>query len=289
MRRAMSTDDVAKAVRDVQLRLEDKIKRRQAGVPTFFDNLLLAGVRRLRMPPSESLAEHGRNGALDFRDVFRRFAAFSSRQRFVGAAERAVETGRWQRLPWELTRVQLHAMQGVEMCLEWRGLPLFKSVFDFALYPMLLWEVRPATVIELGSGTGASAVWLGDLLRMFGIDGHVYSVDLDTPDVQAENVSFIGGDCRRIERIFTPEALSQLPHPWVVIEDVHVNTLGVLLHFAASVCPGDLLIVEDSCAKWADLERFERETGGMFKVDTRYTDFFGRNMTSSADAILVKR
>ena len=40
--------------------------------------------------------------------------------------------------------------QGTAACLTWKGAPLFKSVFDFAILPMLLWELKPATVFEIG-------------------------------------------------------------------------------------------------------------------------------------------
>jgi cephalosporin hydroxylase len=57
--------------------------------------------------------------------------------------------------------------QGTTACLEWKGKPLFKTVFDYAMLPMLLWELKPATVFEIGSGAGASAIWMADTMKGF--------------------------------------------------------------------------------------------------------------------------
>jgi len=47
---------------------------------------------------------------------------------------------------------------------QYRGVPLLKNPFDLALYPILLWKLQSRTVIEIGSKSGGSALWLGDLL-----------------------------------------------------------------------------------------------------------------------------
>lgn len=50
----------------------------------------------------------------------------------------------------------------------YRGIPMVKNSFDFALYPRLLHQIRPATIIEVGTFYGGSAVWMADLTRAFG-------------------------------------------------------------------------------------------------------------------------
>ena len=62
--------------------------------------------------------------------------------------------------------------------MRWRGMPLMKNVFDFAMYPALIAELRPRTVFEIGSGLGASAAWFADNMTFSGVDGRVYSVDI---------------------------------------------------------------------------------------------------------------
>jgi hypothetical protein len=68
--------------------------------------------------------------------------------------------------------------QGAPSLMRWRGHALMKNVFDFAIYPALLAELRPRTIFEIGSGSGASAAWFADLLTLGGVDGRVHSVDI---------------------------------------------------------------------------------------------------------------
>ena len=51
---------------------------------------------------------------------------------------------------------------------------------------------------------------------------------------------------------------------------------------------GDVRYVEDSLTKHRDLARVTTEFAGADKVDTRDTDFFGRNATGAVDSILVR-
>jgi cephalosporin hydroxylase len=73
----------------------------------------------------------------------------------------------------------------------------------------------------------------------------------------------------------------------VVIEDAHVNIGGILEHLHAFLEVGDYVIVEDVEAE-AELLRFLSKHPGAYKVDTRYTDYFGHNTTCAPDQILVR-
>jgi cephalosporin hydroxylase len=143
-------------------------------------------------------------------------------------------------------------------------------------------------LIELGSGSGASALWFADIARAFGITAHIYSVDLHRPEIEASGVTFIQGNCFEIGRVLPLSFLQDLPHPWLVIEDMHKNTLGVLRYFSGMLRAGDYLIVEDSRSKQEALCEFVKYHESEFRVDTRYTDFFGRNATCSADSIFAR-
>jgi len=91
----------------------------------------------------------------------------------------------------DMTPTGLATASGVEGPLRWRDLPLFKTVFDFAIYSMLLWELKPTMIVEIGSGTGASAIWLADLLRMFRIDGRVITFDCQPLNLAYEGVVIV--------------------------------------------------------------------------------------------------
>ena len=43
-----------------------------------------------------------------------------------------------------------------------------------------MWELKPRTVIEIGTAKGGSALWLADQLSIYGVEGfEVHSYDID--------------------------------------------------------------------------------------------------------------
>ncbi len=178
--------------------------------------------------------------------------------------------------------------QGAPSLMRWRGIPLMKNVFDFAMYPALIAELRPWTIFEIGSGLGASAIWFADNLETCGIEGRVHSVDLVKVQMDHPRVNFYQGDCSESERLFDLDLLRSAPHPWLVVEDAHQNVEAVLDHFDRFLAPGDYLVVEDSDVKRDAIRKFLGARPGDYLVDTRFTDNFGRNATCAADSIFVR-
>jgi len=290
-------DELKLAAKAFVQELRRKVEREQGGVATFFDNFLLLTIRDLsRLDPTRPWEESIRRvGGPEGERLRRRLAllrdhlAARARGRFVAYHERLPVIP--EAAPWgsDIDQAALAMSQGATDCLQWRGMPLFKTAFDMSIYPMLIWEQKPRTIIELGSGSGASALWLADLLAAFSIDGHIYSLDLRPPEADHPGVTFVAGDCQHIERAFPTETMASWPHPWLVIEDAHVNVEGVLDYFHALLRPDDYLIVEDSLQKRKEISMFVGKYPGAYEVDTRYTDFFGRNATCAFDSIFVRR
>jgi cephalosporin hydroxylase len=216
-------------------------------------------------------------------------------QRFVPISSREMRS--------DMPKEAIAAISEGKHYISYRGVSMAKDPFDIVLYEMLFYELQPRTVIELGAYTGASAMWMADTLRTFGLDAHVFSVDIDLAllDEQAkqhEAVTFLEGDCSRIEDVFPVETLEELPHPLVLIDDAHVNIEGVYGHFHQhGLNSGDYLIVEDTIPwipgtfgisdsreewgdwKWHEIQAFFKEYEKQFLVDRYYTDFFGYNAT----------
>ena len=178
--------------------------------------------------------------------------------------------------------------QGAPALMQWRGVPLMKNVFDFAVYPALLAELRPRTVFEIGSGRGASAAWFADTLALNGVDARVHSVDLNRATLDHPRVRFYQGDCAAPERLFEAALMETEPHPWLVVEDAHHNVAAVLAHMHRFLQAGDYLVVEDSDVKREALRQFVGAHPDAYLVDTRFTDYFGRNATCAADSIFVR-
>ncbi|NEP51770.1 MAG: cephalosporin hydroxylase [Moorea sp. SIO3C2] len=194
----------------------------------------------------------------------------------------------------------------------WKEIPIWKSALEMVIYPMLLYELRPKVVIEIGAFTGGSAVWIADHLQMFEIPCQIYSVDinlafLDKKSQQDDRITFIEGDVNKIEELFSAKMLSELDHPWLIIEDAHVNVSGILNTFHSHGHAGDYIIIEDTnleCWKYWDenfedigdvksdkireVSRFLMQYKDTYKIDAFYQDIFGYNGSKSWNSIIKR-
>jgi cephalosporin hydroxylase len=211
----------------------------------------------------------------------RRWVSLRNMGRFVDYFSRRAISGR---LPYETTWFQSQGSYGPIM---WRGRPVMKTVWDFALSSIMFEEIRPKTVIELGTASGGSAIWYADIQRMLGLTPCVKTLDIDPPLLDYEGVSVLHSDSNDIARFLPHAAMETWAHPWLVIEDAHENIGGVLEHFHGMLINGDYLSIEDIDAEQA-LGHFLLRHPGIYMVDARYTDYFGHNATCSADQILCR-
>ena len=170
--------------------------------------------------------------------------------------------------------------QGVKDCMAWRGIELGKSIYDFALIPMIIWEIQPATIIEIGSGEGASAIWMADTCKTYNLSTKVISMDIEPPNIEYERVTFFKGDSREISNF----DIENLPHPWLIVEDAHVEVNKVISYFEKHMQIGDYMIIEDSWGKKGNT----LEIPNTLLVDAYYCDYFGLNATSAMNTILRK-
>lgn len=198
----------------------------------------------------------------------------------------------------------------------WKGVVLQTGVTELGIFPMLLNELKPKTIIELGTYSGGNALWLADHMEIFGIESRVYSIDIDPSLIDDRvkddpRISFLTGDCFQIEKTFTLELLASLPHPWLIIDDAHVNLSGVLDFFHNNgLQAGDYIVVEDTNPLmweywinergWSAKEEVEggpydlinglrewllkHET--QYLIDTHYQDMYGYNVTKHWNAFI---
>lgn len=292
-------DELKKAALDYSRAMREKIERDQGGLVGVFDGWFARVVRRLtEFDPSRPWEESVRESAAhspaaeDLQWDLLRLRLFLDRWRqgrFVTFAERERSQIHYHpRFGTEFNADVLLTCQGAPSLMHWRGKPLMKNVFDFAMYPRLIAELRPRTIFEIGSGVGASAAWFADHLAFAGVEGRVHSVDRSKPSMECPQVTFYQGDCHTPDRLFDPDLLVSEPHPWLVVEDAHQNVGGILEQFHKHLSPGDYLVIEDSDIKRPALRDFLAAHPGDYLVDTRFTDNFGRNATSAADSIFVR-
>ena len=83
---------------------------------------------------------------------------------------------------------------------------------DYVIIQQLLWELKPATVFEMGAHEGGSALWMADTLKSYGCNSHVYSVDIDMNIVRAlakesDDITFVHGDLKHVEQVLPAQML----------------------------------------------------------------------------------
>jgi len=278
--------------------MREKVEREQQGMLSIFDGWFARLVNRLvQLDPGRPWEDSVRERALvsaqdDMQWDLLRLRLFLDRWqqgRFVPFIERERSQAHYDpRFGTEFGADVLLTCQGAPSLMRWRGKPLMKNVFDFAMYPALIAELRPLTVFEIGSGSGASAAWFADTMATCGIEGRVHSVDVAKASMEHPGVAFYQGDCSNPARLFDEGLLRAAPHPWLVIEDAHHNVAAVLDHMHDFIRPGDYLVVEDTDIKRPALRGFLGAHPQCYLVDTRFTDNFGRNATCAADAIFLR-
>jgi cephalosporin hydroxylase len=279
--------------------MRTRVKEEQGGLLSVFDGWFTRAVARLlQFDPARFWEDSVRDFAprsVQGRDLqwdLHRLRLFLDRWRqgrFVSFADREKSQVHYHpRFGTEFGADVLLTCQGAPALMRWRGRPLMKNVFDFAMYPALIAELRPRTAFEVGSGAGGSAAWFADQMTCCGADGRVHSIDLVKPQMEHPQVTFYQGDCRFPETIFDAELLRREPHPWLVVEDAHQNVAAILERFHEFLQPGDYLVVEDSDIKRQAIRTVLAAHPDCYLVDTRFTDNFGRNATCAADSIFIR-
>jgi cephalosporin hydroxylase len=244
--------------------MQKKIKS-QGDVPTFFDNFIsIFGINGEESSPIlnfwEQILNSKSNRFSNYENRYKENCPLSGNQRTMDGA--------------------VSLSQGTHSLIKWKDLDVYKTAYDFVIYWMLISELKPNTIIEYGSGSGGSAIWLADISTAMGLDINVISYDIKLPNVIHPKVQFVELD---LAQDFIEEV--QWPGKKLVIEDAHVNVKEVLLETDLHLKKGDYLIVEDSEGKQSEIIDFLYNAKNTYKTDNYYLDFFGRNTSCCVDSI----
>jgi cephalosporin hydroxylase len=256
-------------------RLKIEMKAYQ-DVPTFLQNYLLTHLAHRGWPPQAAfVAERYLHRPAD-----ERFMSWQRRQEVV--AELVTEPIRGTELGFR----QMLYSQGAGPVFLWRGIPCFKSSYDISLYAMLFDELRPGTIIELGSGAGGSSVLFADLCSSMGLTTKIISIDNVVAQVSDPRITFVQMDCPAwLANV--AQSKQKFDRPCLIIEDFHGDLGGYFGALDSILEDGDYLFIEDSLPKQNRIA--EVIAGRPYLVDSKYTDFFGINCTSAINSILAKR
>jgi len=182
----------------------------------------------------------------------------------------------------------------------YKGIRAVRCPFDYVMYQMIIWKVKPDLVIEVGANAGGGALYIADLLDTIG-KGEVHSIDIkDIVDPKArahERITFFmdGWDAYDLNLTKGFETI-------LIIEDAshqYKDTIGVLNKFHHLVTKGSYFIIEDGIVNALGVER--KFDGGPLKalreflpehpqfiVDRKWCDMFGINATFNVNGYLKK-
>lgn len=200
----------------------------------------------------------------------------------------------------ERVRLSMQSVSDGHFHVTYRGVSAIRAPFDYVIYQMILSELRPDLVIEIGTNHGGGALYLADLMELIGT-GVVHTIDI--VDRAAAPVRthprikrFLGG----WQGYDTSEARGY--ETILIIEDgshTYEDTLGTLEKFAPLVSLGSYMIVEDGIV--SALGRESGFNGGPlraireflpkhleFAVDRSRCDLFGANATFNVNGYLKR-
>ena len=184
--------------------------------------------------------------------------------------------------------------QGLKKIISWKGKTILKTVHDLIIYQMLLWELKPKTIIEIGTGSGSSSEYFNDLNKTYKNDCEIFTFDIKNKNTIENNINYLHIDLNDLDSFDKYlNIFKDLKKPTLIIEDAHVNVDCVIKYFSKFLISGDYFIIEDSISessliinKYPTIKNIcENEN---FVIDTKYTDYFGTNMTSAKNSILKK-
>jgi cephalosporin hydroxylase len=183
----------------------------------------------------------------------------------------------------------------------YRGIKMIKNPFDYLLYQMIINEVKPDLIIEVGTNHGGTALYMSDMLDLIG-KGEIHTIDvteypMDERVINNKRIKrFLGGyqaydlkNCEGYEKILVIDDGSHL----------YEHTLEILQKFQDVVTPDSYFIVEDGALIHIGLtkdygggpvraiEEF-LQTNDNYIIDRNWCDFFGKNATFNTNGFLKK-
>jgi len=218
--------------------------------------------------------------------------------------QRKVEAVRGRKFKVSVPTPFLSQVQDGTLKTQYKGIRFCKNPFDIVLYLRLIEQLKPASIIEIGTSEGGSALWLRDQCRAFGLKTKIYSYDNKPPkDFEEQDIETGFVNAHKPEANLDVLFLKSLPKPWLVIEDsahIYDTTFAVLKFFDPLLSSGDYIVVEDgTVADFQDkmyrnykdgpnraVHDFLLETKAKYEIDTELCDYYGHNVTYCPNAWL---
>ena len=184
--------------------------------------------------------------------------------------------------------------------ITYRGVTTIKCPFDYVIYQMIIYALRPDLIIEIGSNKGGSALYMADIMGIIGF-GIVHAIDIiDDFDKLVKEHPRINTYSNGFQNYNLNEILDY--NKILIIEDashMYKDSLDCLIKFSPIVSVGSYYIVEDGIVD--DLGMHKQFKGGPqkaiseflrqnnnFEIDKHWCNLFGRNATFNVNGYLKR-
>ncbi len=184
--------------------------------------------------------------------------------------------------------------------ITYKGVRTIKCPFDYVIYQMLILDLKPDLIVEIGAGIGGASLYMADLLEI-NSKGIIHSIDIvDSRDeIVKKNKRikfFLGGyqnyDLKNLEGFNNILIIEDGSHTY---EDVK----AALDKFHKYVSKDSYFIVEDGILdKLGWKKKFNGGPNKAIKeflikndayiIDRKFCDFFGINATFNTNGYLKK-
>jgi len=184
--------------------------------------------------------------------------------------------------------------------LQYKGVPIIKCPFDYVMYQMIFWEIKPDLIIEIGTNRGGSALYYADLLDIIG-HGEIHTIDIDDvvfKEVKMhKRINFFRDGYQNYD-LKNTEGFKKI----IVIEDgshTYEDVIASLEKFKDVVTEDSYFIVEDGIIDKLGWKK--KYNGGPNKaikefiagqssyvIDRKWCDLFGINATFNTNGFLKK-
>lgn len=197
--------------------------------------------------------------------------------------------------------INIHNIFNSHFNVTYKGIPYIKCPMDYVLYQMIIMNIKPDLIIEIGTLNGGGALYYADLLYLLGkgevhtinVNNEVYdSIVYNHPGIKFFNSGFENYDLNLTKGFEKILVIDDASHSY---EDV----LKSLNKFSKIVSKDSYFIVEDGIVSFVGLEQNYNggprkaideflQTNDNFVIDRSLCDFFGQNATFNPDGYLKR-
>ena len=184
--------------------------------------------------------------------------------------------------------------------VSYRGVKYIRCPFDYVIYQMVINEIKPDLIIEVGTNNGGGALYMADILNQIG-NGEIHTIDI-IDMVQSDLVKthprikrFLGG--YQSYDINNVNGYNKI----LIIDDgshIYEDVKNCLEKFKNLPSKDSYFIVEDGVLddlghegyNGGPLKAIEEfiSTNESYIIDRKWCDFFGKNATFNVNGYLKK-